>query len=151
MTSNLLMNRSSPAGMQCMEIHEASRLARLFDEDDHHLPKVYVGRLANTTDRTTAAQHTCRNSRSFAQAPKICLTRYRESCVTEAKAQLGADPNVMARSLAGAMRPHHVLAHVETGLPKPFAEGAIRARRPDRQHAARAQRSASGSQSGGAV
>ena len=65
--------------------------------------------------------------------------------------QLGADPNVMARSLAGAMRPHNVLAYAEAGLPKPFAEGAIRARRPDRQYAARAQRSASGSQSGGAV
>ena len=63
----------------------------------------------------------------------------------------GADPDVVARSLAGAMRPHHVLAHVEAGLPKPFAEGAIQARRPDRQHAARAQRGAGGSQSGGAV
>jgi len=53
------------------------------------------------------------------------------------KVQLGADPNVMAWSLAGSMRPHHVLAHVEAGLPKPFAEGAILARRPDRQYAAR--------------
>jgi len=35
---------------------------------------------------------------------------------------LGANPNVMARPLAGAMRPHNMLANVEAGLSEPFAE-----------------------------
>ena len=64
---------------------------------------------------------------------------------------LGPDPNMMAWPLARTMRTHYVLAHVETCLPQPFAERAIRARRPDCQHAAWAQRGASGLQTGGAV
>lgn len=38
------------------------------------------------------------------------------------KRNSGADPNVMARPLAGAMRPHNMLANVEARLSEPFAE-----------------------------